>query len=568
MVDLRQATCEALRTQGVALLGEPMRFVGMVTDLIDTESAEARVLYSACEGPVLAPFSRALAEGTSRALGSAAAEASLWMREERLLDATICERVALQIAQGCADYLDIDASGIVGGAATVAAGMPGVAYASQSDYVTSNNSWAKSTSSNLPRVSDEPPMTGRETPATSYAGSSAGQLYYQAQAPARHARPTPQNTSTVQVAPTPQVTPVQQVAPTPQTTGGWQGAQLPQYVPEPQPIPAPQPQPRSKLPYILTGVAAAALVVLAGVFFFLRPTEPGNSDTSTASAPAQEQTADAQDATEKSDAQASEETYYLGVDRGCVAVYASDEATPREVSDVYVSDLSAASAAAIDAHTEYGTYDEVYTALEAYAEEAAATQQARAEQEQAEAEAAATAQAEADAKAREEAEANAAAEEAEKAAQEAGKQGPPVFTDAQASSYLSSAGQAGTYYAEHVLDGGFATAWVEGNTSSEGAGEWVTISASSAQFVKGVSIVNGYPKSDTIFWENNRPSSVTIQLSDGYSQTLTLEDGHYREWQNFDFVDYHQTTYIKLTINSVYPGSRWNDTCICEIRGF
>lgn len=124
-----------------------------------------------------------------------------------------------------------------------------------------------------------------------------------------------------------------------------------------------------------------------------------------------------------------------------------------------------------------------------------------------------------------------------------------------------------SYYGpNNVVDNDFMTSWVEG-VSGGGVGQWVSINATTAQKVSGVRIVNGYPKAGDIFTGNHRPRNVTVSLSDGYEQRLTLADS-YREYQTFNFDRAHETTYVRVRIDSIYQGTKWDDTAICELQAF
>ena len=228
--------------------------------------------------------------------------------------------------------------------------------------------------------------------------------------------------------------------------------------------------------------------------------------------------------------------YYLGVSEGKVAIFTNSSATPFKVSDICVTDLGPSSAAELDNHVPAASIEEAYELLDKYEEEAKATQEKR-------------------------------EEEAKIKEREAEIQSNPFSTAyAVASSTLEPDSITSYYGPNNALDEIFETAWNEGS-DDDGIGEWISINADGEQWARGVKIVNGYPKSDEVFYNNNRCKDVTIELSDGYTIEYTLEDS-YREWQYIEFDDYHKTSYIKLTIDSVYKGSTWSDTSICEMHAY
>lgn len=142
----------------------------------------------------------------------------------------------------------------------------------------------------------------------------------------------------------------------------------------------------------------------------------------------------------------------------------------------------------------------------------------------------------------------------------------PVFTSAEASSTLPPDQYTSDYGAHWVLDGSMVTAWNEGS-DGDGSGEWVEVRADTPQVVKGVAIVTGYTKKEDTYYRNNRPSEVTITLSDGYTTHATLDDT-FGSRSTIDFDTLHETTSIRITIDSVVRGSKWNDAAITEVEAF
>ncbi|MBE5040323.1 discoidin domain-containing protein, partial [Ructibacterium gallinarum] len=149
---------------------------------------------------------------------------------------------------------------------------------------------------------------------------------------------------------------------------------------------------------------------------------------------------------------------------------------------------------------------------------------------------------------------------------------PPQFTGVSASNVTSSSGNSRNYHPELVLDNSPATAWnVPGGT-----GEWILLTAQTEQQVKGVRILNGYTKFSPdynmwIYAANSRPKDITVSFSDGTYQNFTLSDVFDDQnyiYQTLDFGGIKKTTFIKITINSIYPGTRWSDCCISEIQVF
>ncbi len=156
------------------------------------------------------------------------------------------------------------------------------------------------------------------------------------------------------------------------------------------------------------------------------------------------------------------------------------------------------------------------------------------------------------------------------------KKRPPIkFNDreritANASSSLDQF-QTFSYDPNNVLDNDPETAWVEGG-SGPGRGEFITIMFPEFRYVDTIEIINGYGKPDALYrgekvnrWkENSRIREAGIEFSNGTSISRTLKDSEY--WQSVS-LNGVRTDYIKLTIKSVYHGTKYeDDTCISEIR--
>lgn len=294
----------------------------------------------------------------------------------------------------------------------------------------------------------------------------------------------------------------------------------------------------SWLPY----AAVAGVAVVALGFVLASALGGGGGGGSSYVTPAQPVAPAEQQPSEQSNEESSssmfgqtEAMYYLGVYNGRVAIFSNSMATPYEVSDVEVTYLSEESARALDSHVAADSLDEAYTLVELYRDEA---NYKREEQERI---------------------------EGENQRQREIETNPFAISYVDASSYLSSVGQASHYEPELVLDDDYTTAWNEGMESTDGIGEWLCVHAGSPSWTNGIRLVNGYPKSEEIYYKNNRCREVLIELSDGYSMTVTLDDS-YRDWQTIYFDDYHKTSYIRITVVSVYSGNEWKDTAICEVR--
>lgn len=119
------------------------------------------------------------------------------------------------------------------------------------------------------------------------------------------------------------------------------------------------------------------------------------------------------------------------------------------------------------------------------------------------------------------------------------------------------------YGSTKVLDGDFSTVWSEG-VSGYGNGEWIILDFDNIYTVKKIKIVNGLVNKKNGYYNNNRPKSLTLQFSDGSSQKINLEDNNI----GYQVVNINkvETSYVKFVINSVYYGTKYDDTCIADIE--
>ena len=131
----------------------------------------------------------------------------------------------------------------------------------------------------------------------------------------------------------------------------------------------------------------------------------------------------------------------------------------------------------------------------------------------------------------------------------------------------------GSYPAGNAFDGRLRTAWAE-NYSDFGykaflQGSWRATQGSCT--VSGVALWAGYQKNDDIYRKNCRPKDVTISLYDSSFQTLrefslTLDDYQGCQYIFFDSpLSFSDTLNVRLTLLSVYGGSKYSDTCVSEM---
>jgi hypothetical protein len=94
--------------------------------------------------------------------------------------------------------------------------------------------------------------------------------------------------------------------------------------------------------------------------------------------------------------------------------------------------------------------------------------------------------------------------------------------------------------------------------------EWIQLNFSEPLTIAKLAIINGCanPK---LFSQNGRAEKITIQFSSGKEYSLDLKD---HSQPQFLRVTPLTTTFIRLAINSTYPGSASNKVCLAEIKSY
>ncbi|MFL5969986.1 MAG: discoidin domain-containing protein [Gaiellaceae bacterium] len=121
-----------------------------------------------------------------------------------------------------------------------------------------------------------------------------------------------------------------------------------------------------------------------------------------------------------------------------------------------------------------------------------------------------------------------------------------------------------TYRAENLLDDDNTTAWCEG-ARGNGIGESLTFAFAVPVRLRRIDVINGYNKggsNQVAYLANARAENVGIGSSDG-SRLATLRDT--RGVQHLP-VPNSATTFVRLTIKSVYGGSRYEDLCLTDFQ--
>jgi len=144
-----------------------------------------------------------------------------------------------------------------------------------------------------------------------------------------------------------------------------------------------------------------------------------------------------------------------------------------------------------------------------------------------------------------------------------------LFAFACASSALPT-DQWGQYWAWSAIDGSLETTWAEAGRlghepepSGPGIGEWIMLVFPEAIEVHRIGVDVGFDESASYFAKNNRLKRATLRFSKGDFVELSFDDVRGVQMTDIPPV---KTTYVRLVIDDVYPGSRYDDTCVSEIE--
>jgi murein DD-endopeptidase MepM/ murein hydrolase activator NlpD len=125
----------------------------------------------------------------------------------------------------------------------------------------------------------------------------------------------------------------------------------------------------------------------------------------------------------------------------------------------------------------------------------------------------------------------------------------------------------GQYQAWMATDGVLGTAWTEG-VAGAGVGEWIELRFPETIEVYSIILDIGYDENADVFYKNNRIKRVTLVFSNGEQFELIFSDR--RGMQEMPLVRAPgpniETTSIKIVIEEVFPGWKYDDTCLAEIE--
>lgn len=132
------------------------------------------------------------------------------------------------------------------------------------------------------------------------------------------------------------------------------------------------------------------------------------------------------------------------------------------------------------------------------------------------------------------------------------------------SGYLKGSNE--DYRDEFMIDHDPYTWWTP-NPNRNGQGAWIELQFDQEIPMEGFEVWGGshnpnYPKFGDIYKLNNRVKKGVCEFSNGSSIHFELKDVDGWQWVEFDTTI--KTSSIRLRINEVYKGEKWDDLCIAE----
>ncbi len=139
--------------------------------------------------------------------------------------------------------------------------------------------------------------------------------------------------------------------------------------------------------------------------------------------------------------------------------------------------------------------------------------------------------------------------------------------DVTASSTLAAQGE-NNYEAKNVADNDPETAWVEG-AKGDGVGEKLELKLRTPRKISHIGIRNGYARQEsaTAYLNNSRPAELGISVNGSAPFTVAIPDERLtRHKFQIPIPDAPEVKTITLTIQKVYPGNKFQDTCISDLE--
>lgn len=135
----------------------------------------------------------------------------------------------------------------------------------------------------------------------------------------------------------------------------------------------------------------------------------------------------------------------------------------------------------------------------------------------------------------------------------------------EASSTLEADGEI-SYEAENIKNQSGKRAWSEG-VEGDGVGEWLELVPRVPKVLAGIGILPGYAVSEGLFRANGRPRKLKITLNGSYVFEAMIPDELAEVYVPVE--GFKEPVHkIRLEVQEVWEGSRYEDTCVSGVRLF
>ncbi len=124
-----------------------------------------------------------------------------------------------------------------------------------------------------------------------------------------------------------------------------------------------------------------------------------------------------------------------------------------------------------------------------------------------------------------------------------------------------------TFSASNLVDDNLWTSWQPTTKASGGVNDWVKMTFSTPQTLTAFEFSNGFRRIDDfgdLYVMNNRVKTATLAFSDGTTMPIELTDQPTEA--TIVLNEPKKCSWVKMTVNSVYKGTKWNDLAISEMH--
>lgn len=124
-----------------------------------------------------------------------------------------------------------------------------------------------------------------------------------------------------------------------------------------------------------------------------------------------------------------------------------------------------------------------------------------------------------------------------------------------------------TFTPGNLIDDNLWTSWQPNRKPAGGVGEWFKITLDAPQTITGFEVFNGFRLIDDLgdlYAMNNRIKDATVEFSDGSKLPIHFDD--VPQVSVIQLPAARKCEWFKVTVDSVYKGSKWNDLAVSEFH--